>query len=314
MGHLADSESYYMLDFNVYTGKDAGADNTVPLGTRVVTKLVESLYKRRHHVYMDNYFTSVGLFEHLQRKKTYATGTVRKDRRGLPVGIKTLAFKNSGQMKKWQKGGRLMAVGWQEKKRQVNVLTSGSKTGNMQLRRPGKRGQPEQVYPKPVTIQDYTENFNAVDKIDQLRSYYGNAARANKWWKYVFWFLLDVTMINAYILQKSRPAGLIGPVRRPMDHKTFHVMVARGLTAGFSSRKRRPTVEPPQMANIRSPTRHVPTKINTARGIRNCVLCDREGRRTAAGNKVQSSFECVPCGVALCKNAGCFASFHGYQQ
>lgn len=121
---LADSESFYLVNFDVYVGKD-GADgnarNNIPLGTKVVTKLVEPYYKKRHHVYFDNYFTSVKLVESLARKKTYATGTVRKERRGLPVPMKSLKMKQSGEMRKWQKG-RMMAVSWQEKKRQVSVL------------------------------------------------------------------------------------------------------------------------------------------------------------------------------------------------
>jgi hypothetical protein len=198
-----------------------------------------------------------------------------------------------------------MVVGWQEKKRQVNVLTSGNKTGNFQLRRPGKRGQPAQVYPKPLAIQNYTENYNAIDKNDQLRSYYGIATKAKKWWKYVFWFLLDVCMINAYILHKSRPAGLIGPLHRPMNHMKFQLHVARGLIAGFSSRKRKPSTSPLPNADIRTPVRHEPSKITTARGKRNCVLCDRQGRRTPVGNKIQTTYECKRCAVALCKHIGC---------
>ncbi|XP_070199329.1 piggyBac transposable element-derived protein 4-like [Littorina saxatilis] len=310
---LADSESFYLVNFDVYVGKD-GADgnarNNIPLGTRVVTKLVEPYYKKRHHVYFDNYFTSVKLVESLARKKTYATGTVRKERLGLPVPMKSLKMKQSGEMRKWQKG-RMMAVSWQEKKRQVNVLTSRNVTGNMELRRPGKRGQPEQRYLKPITIQDYTENFNGVDKSDQLRQYYGIANKANKWWKYLFWFLCDVTMVNAYILYKEGPGG---PRPKPNTHLHFHLEVATALVAGFTSRKRRASGDAPEAAVIKTPTVHESTKITTTRGIRNCVLCPREGRFTAAGNKIQSSFECVKCGVALCKDRGCFAAFHQYQQ
>lgn len=308
---LADSESFYLIDFDVYTGKsnDAAPDNR-PLGTRVVTKLVEPYYKKKHHVYFDNYFTSVQLMEVLLKKKTYACGTVRKDRRGLPVPLKTTKFKNSGEMRKWQKG-RLTAVSWCEKKRQVNVLSTGNSIGNMELRRPGRRGQPEARYPKPIAIQDYTNNFNAVDKSDQMRSYYGIANKARKWWKYLFWFICDVTLVNAYILYREAPGG---PRPRPTTHLDFHLDVAMALTAGFSLRKRRSTVAAPEAPQIKTPTVHQPTKITTTRGVRNCILCSKERRSTARGQKIQTSFECVRCGVALCKDRGCFAAFHTYQQ
>lgn len=66
---IADSESFYLVDFNIYTGKDVNCVNNVPLGTRVVCDLVKPLYKKFHHVYFDNFFTSVQLLEALLRKK-----------------------------------------------------------------------------------------------------------------------------------------------------------------------------------------------------------------------------------------------------
>ncbi|KAJ8312511.1 hypothetical protein KUTeg_009884 [Tegillarca granosa] len=46
-----------------------------------------------------------------------------------------------------------------------------------------------------LLLAEYTENYNAVDKNDQLRSYSGIANKAKKWWKYLFWFLVDVTVL-----------------------------------------------------------------------------------------------------------------------
>ena len=56
--------------------------------------------------------------------------------------------------------------------------------------------------------------------------------------------------------------------------------------------------------------RHIPSKITTPRGQRDCVLCKREGRFTGSYQSVQTSFECLECAVALCKNRGCFQRFH----
>ena len=90
---LADSESFYLIDFNIYIGKDSKSANNLPLGTRVVTDLVKNYYMKNHHVYFDNYFTSVDLMETLLSKKTYACGTVRLNRCGLPADIKNCKLK-----------------------------------------------------------------------------------------------------------------------------------------------------------------------------------------------------------------------------
>ena len=55
---------------------------------------------------------------------------------------------------------------------------------------------------------------------------------------------------------------------------------------------------------------HVPSKILTRRAKRNCVYCSSTGCTTSAGNKIQTTYQCVTCGVALCKDRGCFAAFH----
>ena len=211
-------------------------------------------------------------------------------------------------MKKWKKG-KVMAVTWCEKKRQVNVLSTTNKVGNMEITRHGKRGQPDMTYPKPIAIQDYTNNFNAVDKNDQLRSYYGIANKAVKWWKYMFWFICDVTLINSFILYRDAPGG---PRPKPLSHLDFHLDVALALINGFSSRKRQSAVEV-EAPLIKRPVIHEPTKIQTARGLRNCVVCAKGQERTASGKKIQTSFECARCGVALCKDRGCFAKFHEYR-
>ncbi|KAJ8891293.1 hypothetical protein PR048_010809 [Dryococelus australis] len=74
----------YMCKFEVYTGK---MGNLVErdLGGRVVKTLCQSLENKGYEVYLDNYFTSVGLMQ----KKTYACGTVGKNRKNLPKDLKT---------------------------------------------------------------------------------------------------------------------------------------------------------------------------------------------------------------------------------
>jgi len=39
-----------------------------------------------------------------------------------------------------------------------------------------------------------------VDQNDQLRKYYGVRLKSQKNYKYIFWFMLDVAITNAFIL------------------------------------------------------------------------------------------------------------------
>lgn len=42
---------------------------------------------------------------------------------------------------------------------------------------------------------------------------------------------------------------------------------------------------------------------------RQCVQCKREGAKTPRGRPIETSFECVQCSVALCKEI-CFNDYH----
>lgn len=69
-----------------------------------------------------------------------------------------------------------------------------------------------------------------VDLNDQLRSYYPIGRKSFKWWRSCFWYLVEVSMVNAYILHRNIPPpnGL-----KPLNHLQFHQEVARSLLKGM---------------------------------------------------------------------------------
>ena len=50
--------------------------------------LTASLKHKHHHVYFDNFFTSVKLLEDLEKDGIYTCGTARADRRGFSKALK----------------------------------------------------------------------------------------------------------------------------------------------------------------------------------------------------------------------------------
>ena len=56
-------------------------------------KLTDDIKHKNHHVYFDNFFTSVKLLEDLKRDGIYGCGTARKDRRGFHPSLKTPGLK-----------------------------------------------------------------------------------------------------------------------------------------------------------------------------------------------------------------------------
>ncbi|RUS71247.1 hypothetical protein EGW08_020992 [Elysia chlorotica] len=61
----ADARLGYCLGYDIYTGKASRRDPRRPLGFGVVDSLCRPHYHQGHHVYMDRFFNSVELAEHL---------------------------------------------------------------------------------------------------------------------------------------------------------------------------------------------------------------------------------------------------------
>ena len=81
---------HVLLHIALLTGKDDSLSTAAGgLTHAVVLKLLEGLENKGHHVYTDNYYTSPALFRDLALKGFGACGTVRVDRRGVPVEMKT---------------------------------------------------------------------------------------------------------------------------------------------------------------------------------------------------------------------------------
>ena len=83
---LAEASSGYGLVSKIYTGKENGVVQT-DLGRKSAMGLMEAFFDKGYKLYMDNYYTSVPLFEDLERRGMLACGTVRSNRKGLPRDI-----------------------------------------------------------------------------------------------------------------------------------------------------------------------------------------------------------------------------------
>ena len=52
---------------------------------------------------------------------------------------------------------------------------------------------------KPEMVEEYNRYMGGVDNSNQLLSYYGFSHRTVKWWHHAFFYLLDLSVTNAYI-------------------------------------------------------------------------------------------------------------------
>ena len=298
----ADASNGYVLNFDVYLGKELdGRPRIYGLGYDVVHKLIRPFMNRNHHVFFDNFFTTTKLLEHLETNDTYACGTVRCNRKDLPPCAKNKL--RVGEKVVRQKG-HVVFTKWHDK-RDVSVMATivSPLVDDVAVDRNDRQ------IPKPSVIDMYNKAMGGVDRADQLREYYSVGRSSYKWYRYIFWYLIDISICNAFILcnyhRLEQGMGKVSQLK-------FRSILAKQLIGGFSS-----SVSAAQSSKRRkieafsleegNAGKHFIDKIKGRK--RECVQCKRVGTKTPKGRPVETSFECVQCGVALCKVV-CFCDYH----
>lgn len=303
---LADSSSKFVYYFDIYCGKNhndvevATVERGEPkLAHGVVLKLVEGLENKGHVVVTNNYFSSVGLFVDLLKLGIYATGTMRCNRVGLPLEFKNLKPFNKrpqGTLS-WSmhESRSFCSIVWTDK--QVVLLLS---THAMPIafpctpvptvpRRNG--ADVERIQTSPVHVE-YTTHMRGVDVADQLRASYSCQTRSHKWWHRVFYFLLDTTVVNMYILYLGI-AKQNNPSKIPISHLQFKTNFWNALLVGWQGHWPIGDLQGPEAHKV-----HLPkwTKLR-----RNCVVC----------HETRCHYHCPLCNRKfMCINKGCFEKYH----
>ena len=114
---LADSETKYIFRQQIYIGKNPGERPEVGLAARVVKNLCEGLDNKGHHLYTDNFYTSVDLYQFLFEKQIYACGTIKPRSKHFPKEIVYESTKGLVRgSSRWQMCGPLLAVAWIDNK------------------------------------------------------------------------------------------------------------------------------------------------------------------------------------------------------
>ena len=207
---LSESSSNYIIGFEVYTGKgtSSAADVANPMDkecsrtTKLVLGLLEKfkLLNKGHCAYMDNYYSSPELFEELYFHETYACGTVHTNRKGMPDCIKRINVKPLESA--YLRNGPLLCFKWKGQKTKSNKkpVTVISTIHDAQEILTTKKDSHGNRLPKPQIIFEYTKNMSGVDLSDQYMAFHMSMRKSMKWWRKLFFHIMNMILLNAYIL------------------------------------------------------------------------------------------------------------------
>ena len=150
----------------------------------------------------------------------------------------------------------------------------------------------------PEAIKAYNEHMGGVDLADQMRRFYTCIHKSScRWYLQQFWFIIDLAIDNAYILECCIQDRT--PCQGRHNNKPFHKKLATELLSKHSSQKI--VGHQVQNAPARLSQWHFPDSLETDG---QCVACSKEHTRNS------SRYGCKDSGnVHLCVSP-CFRTYH----
>ena len=161
-----------------------------------------------------------------------------------------------------------------------------------------------------TSVITYNKWMGGVDRGNQLRQYYHLRLKSRKFYKYIFWFLVDVCFVNTYILHTRYGTTTNSPF------KEFRLQLAKSLIGSYSSRKRAvPRCDhhfspPPPSKKAIS---HFPVKFKTSskKGVSRCWFCAHVRKPPV---RRETTWHCTECNLHLCHtgeaDTDCFLLYH----
>nr|CAH7724533.1 unnamed protein product [Callosobruchus chinensis] len=178
------------------TGKGTLESQNDSHATSVVKQLLQDYLGKGHILYIDNFYSSVSLAEYLLSEKTGMVGTLRANRRGTPKNLMNSKLKEGEAI--WKRKGKVVVSKWKDK-REVRMISTCHKHEMVKVKT--RRGSEKM---KPKCILDYNAHMSGVDRADQMMSYYSSPRKTIRWYRKVFFHLIDICLWNACFLYKKR--------------------------------------------------------------------------------------------------------------
>jgi hypothetical protein len=205
--------SDFLLKLDIYPGENyvKPGFQKYDWGEDAVWSLIDGLNLRRREqgalrrLFTDNFFTTVRLARDLVKKNIYLTGTIRKNRIGLPRSWmeKDLVPNRYDSAWKMAPDGMLIQR-WKETK-EVSFLSTvyGPEMVPTERWHDGKKWRGL----GPLVAQKYNENMGSTDRHNRARFAVSFHRKSLKWTHSVIMYLIECAVVNAWIIYniKAQP-------------------------------------------------------------------------------------------------------------
>jgi len=190
---LVDNDTKDLCNAFPYLGKDELRSANESLPERVVMRLMSPYFNKGRNVITDKFFTSARLARTPKANDTSIVGTISRTRREIPA---VLAMKRAPlhETTLLRNGDGATSTIYQGKfNKNVRLLNTLHSTIDIETNRKTLR----------KTVQFYNKTKFGVDILDQMARRYSTKAAARRWSVHVFYSILDLAAINAWIIYRG---------------------------------------------------------------------------------------------------------------
>lgn len=314
--------SGFSYDYEIFAGSQTNIlpDGFPDLGvsSNVVLRLTQTVPRHiNHKIFFDNWFNSVPLQIYLTKQGLLPLGTVRINRVPNSNMPKESELKKNGRGAMVEKvatidGTKISVVSWYDNKL-VNLLsTYAGSMPTVEVKRFSKKDKTHIMVPCPRAVTIYNQYMGGVDLLDSMLGYYRIKLRSKKWYMRIFFHIIDLMTVNAWILWRR------GDNEHNLALADFKMAVAECLCkvnkAGSTRKRGRPSLA---MENLQNKKRRGPATDFPMQDVRtdrydHLPLWCNERQRCKYPCGAKSFIKCEKCNVFLClnKDRNCFYKFH----
>ena len=196
-----------------------------------------------------------------------------------------------------------MVIAWRAKAKKKPVITVSSAYSAGITDVQNRRGD---TVKKTVAVDKYNKSINGVDRHDQYCVYYSFVRKTIKWWRKLFFYLLECSTVNSYILYKETcsAAG-----KKPVTSLEYRRSIIEALAQEhLQDSSSRPSVGRQRVGPTPNRLNRKLHLLDQRSTYRNCVVCSGETRHTTC-------YFCKTCPEQPALHpTTCFERYHTLQQ
>ena len=165
------------------------------------------------------------------------------------------------------------------------------------------RGGGAAEFLRPPPVADYQEFMSGVDRNMQHRAKNPVGRPAKKYWKYITNYILELCLINSFLIWKSTPGTPATQSRSRYSLLDFRMDVAKQLIGWFSARKLPRAIPHLGVSAVGNIAMHQSVRLDRKRST--CKWCTRHGEK----RRKETVYGCSVCQIHLCQGM-CFQCYH----